>query len=893
MSHVRDQHSWPEAVDGRDVSVERRLHVWRPACGVTFHPSTIQRSRQYPSNGHLFAGASASSKTRPDDTLGTTRQASSKARARKLELNPRYSYNNMANPTIQDSMTNASALTVPFETITSLNQQSGTAELPYAKWPEEQKALEIIGKLRRSLTVMLHTLRRVANSDISRNFKNELLLCELALDCTTTSLLTRVHVARRHTRFREVWDYVKDQQHDHNLPRRFEMLQLIHQEGEKEIRAAFTSSWTDVYQHYLHLRRYQEIFGLLPRTVLKSVHRAFIRPPTDSFREIKHMLFVWYEDRPGMTSAVTQLHVSGLSIYRIARKIYPNAVLTPLGYYGSTGLYTPKLFFTVRKVVDSFAIVRELLSWLHVAAASWPSNKARGGDRQILDNGNGGYDARALGTGPQRSSRNQSEQLESPRYLPDGDRGGNLSSPSHVKRLPQTLWPKVPHFQSNVPSADSKNKSSVSKPKAAGFHTSTNGKRASDAASIKLVDQAGSPLGFHIPLAKMQESMRAPRDSRSAYWQYTLYQGPRGERVKVHYCKSLETMERISKLFLNESVIGFDIEWKPLATVKDGIRKNVATIQVASEERIALFHIARFSKGDEIEDLVAPSFKQIMESASITKVGVSVKSDCTRLRKFMDIGSHGLFELSHLYKLVKFASNDVKKINKKLVSLATQVEEHLMLPMYKDQNVRSSDWSEELDCEQIYYAASDSYAGFQLYHILNNKRLSMTPSPPLPAHADLGLPIRLANGQTVAEHEDLVTEEPPPETTNTPLPATEQVAEDLLNLEIEDKSSAANEQSNATAVAKKPPASSSSLSSHPSILAAKEWVDKYRASAAILTPYKPTTDLSYPVLPSPPSLPLPSTTLENNNKPRATPAFLRAYFLFHHHQLSISDIASL
>ncbi|KAL8932637.1 MAG: hypothetical protein Q9211_006206 [Gyalolechia sp. 1 TL-2023] len=337
-----------------------------------------------------------------------------------------------------------------------------------------------------------------------------------------------------------------------------------------------------------------------------------------------------------------------------------------------------------------------------------------------------GVDARReLRHESQTHSRSQVQQASSPIYLPSKATRKDDFSSSQVKRFPQVTWSLYPHSQSNQSSVDSGAVVNNLWPRAAAYHTSAN-RRCSTAAAAATAalettdtskanedDQVGgtgamnkhqvrSPLGYHISSDTMRKSMLASRSSRSAYWQYTLYEGPKKEKVKVHYCKSLETSERISKLFLNESVIGFDIEWKPAATVKDGIRKNVATIQLATEERIALFHVARFSKGDKVEDLVAPSFKQIMESPSITKVGVSVKSDCTRLRKFMNIDSRGLFELSHLYKLVRFASDDVRKINKKLVSLATQVEEHLMLPMYKDDNVRASDWSEELNYEQIY-----------------------------------------------------------------------------------------------------------------------------------------------------------------------------------------------
>jgi len=170
--------------------------------------------------------------------------------------------------------------------------------------------------------------------------------------------------------------------------------------------------------------------------------------------------------------------------------------------------------------------------------------------------------------------------------------------------------------------------------------------------------------------------------------------------VKVHYCKTKEASERVARLFLDEEVLGFDIEWKANAAAIEGIAKNVSLIQIASERRVALFHVALFSIIDSMDEFAIPTLKKIMESRGITKVGVAVKGDCTRLRKFLNIQSRGIFELSHLYKLVKFSLGDVKKINKTLVSLAQQVQEHLQLPLWKGE-VRSSDWSKDLDYQQI------------------------------------------------------------------------------------------------------------------------------------------------------------------------------------------------
>jgi len=229
---------------------------------------------------------------------------------------------------------------------------------------------------------------------------------------------------------------------------------------------------------------------------------------------------------------------------------------------------------------------------------------------------------------------------------------------------------------------------------------------ASKAAAVEVLKEPWpqlhlSPLGYHIPEKNMADAKSASPGTRASYWQYLLYRGPNGEKIKVHYCKSKATTERIAQLFLNEEIVGFDIEWKPQALATEGVKKNVALIQLASEERVALFHIARYWEDEKSEDLLAPTLKKIMESTKITKVGVSVKADCTRLRKFMGIDSRGLFELSHLYKLVKFSPVNVKMINKTLVSLSRQVEEHLHLPMWKGE-VRSSDWSQELNYEQIY-----------------------------------------------------------------------------------------------------------------------------------------------------------------------------------------------
>lgn len=216
-----------------------------------------------------------------------------------------------------------------------------------------------------------------------------------------------------------------------------------------------------------------------------------------------------------------------------------------------------------------------------------------------------------------------------------------------------------------------------------------------------------TPLDFKVPAGAFREALHAEPGAPESFWSYSLYRGPGGDddspegaKVKVHYCKSKHTTERVLQhYFMNEKVLGFDLEWSPSATRFHSARQNVSLVQLASPSRIALFHLSLYPKND---DLVAPSLRKIMEDPEVTKVGVAIRGDCTRLRNFLGINSRGTFELSHLYKLVKHsASKNYSHVNKRLVSLATQVQEYLRLPLFKGPDVRSSDWTQPLQMGQI------------------------------------------------------------------------------------------------------------------------------------------------------------------------------------------------
>jgi hypothetical protein len=273
-----------------------------------------------------------------------------------------------------------------------------------------------------------------------------------------------------------------------------------------------------------------------------------------------------------------------------------------------------------------------------------------------------------------------------------------------------------------------------------------------------------TPLDYKIPYQIFHEAKKAPEGTPGSFWSYDMYRGP-GEngaldsKVKVHYCTSALTMERVIKqYFMDEKVIGLDLEWMIGANKFSSARQNISLIQIASPTRVGLFHLAAFPKNST---LVTPALKELLQNPAITKAGVWIKGDCTRLSNFLQIETRGQFELSHLYRLVKYSeTGEYALINKKLVSLSTQVEEYLGLPMYKGDDVRTSDWSinaplsmKQIACkpspvpaeavanEQIADSSSDAYAAVQLYAILNHHRQKLVPVPDVPHHAELNLPI--------------------------------------------------------------------------------------------------------------------------------------------------------
>lgn len=71
------------------------------------------------------------------------------------------------------------------------------------------------------------------------------------------------------------------------------------------------------------------------------------------------------------------------------------------------------------------------------------------------------------------------------------------------------------------------------------------------------------PLTYHISEQTLLKKFSLKENSPLRYWCYDLYTSAAGEKVNVHYCKTIEEFNRVAELFLNDKVLGFDLEWVP------------------------------------------------------------------------------------------------------------------------------------------------------------------------------------------------------------------------------------------------------------------------------------------------------------------------------------------
>lgn len=132
----------------------------------------------------------------------------------------------------------------------------------------------------------------------------------------------------------------------------------------------------------------------------------------------------------------------------------------------------------------------------------------------------------------------------------------------------------------------------------------------------------------------------APQDKQGNYlFSYKLFRSPANEHVRL-VCTSASSYvaEFWARKLDGSKVLGLDTEWKPFGG--KSAKEMVSLIQLASEELIVLFHIARF-KGDDPAKLLPPTLRKILESSEVLKAGSSIRQDAARMREYLKCDVQG------------------------------------------------------------------------------------------------------------------------------------------------------------------------------------------------------------------------------------------------------------
>eukprot|EP00977_Amphora_coffeiformis_P001166 scaffold244_cov172-Amphora_coffeaeformis.AAC.19 len=169
----------------------------------------------------------------------------------------------------------------------------------------------------------------------------------------------------------------------------------------------------------------------------------------------------------------------------------------------------------------------------------------------------------------------------------------------------------------------------------------------------------------------------------------------------VQILKKKAEMEAVVERLLQEDVLGFDTESKPV--FRKGDYQPPALVQLADKQCVYLFQVLRGGL-----DILKPLF----EAEHVLKVGVSVDGDVKGLQKVLPFTPGGFVELSKRTQALGY-------VNGGLRGLAA-----ILLGGALSKKAKMSNWAKPiLDDKQVEYAATDAWIGRELYfRVLEEER---------------------------------------------------------------------------------------------------------------------------------------------------------------------------
>lgn len=146
--------------------------------------------------------------------------------------------------------------------------------------------------------------------------------------------------------------------------------------------------------------------------------------------------------------------------------------------------------------------------------------------------------------------------------------------------------------------------------------------------------------------------------------------------------------------------LGFDTESRP--SFKKGQRNGVALMQVATGQRAFLFRLNKIHLSDSLVDL--------LEDASIKKIGVALKDDLQSLKKLRDFAPGGFLDLQEYVSYFGIESYSLRKLS--AIVLNIKISKRQQLSNWECDNLKDG---------QLRYAATDAWAPLKIYEKLTHQ----------------------------------------------------------------------------------------------------------------------------------------------------------------------------
>lgn len=177
----------------------------------------------------------------------------------------------------------------------------------------------------------------------------------------------------------------------------------------------------------------------------------------------------------------------------------------------------------------------------------------------------------------------------------------------------------------------------------------------------------------------------------------------KGRAPAVAYTRNEEEAEELLQCIPLGSALGFDMEWNFEWDTQRSYK--TALVQICSPSLIVIIQLSALKR-------LPPRLRTLLEDRNTIKTGVAIKADFTKLERDYGVAANGVLELSTFARRVQVEY--WRQQNKKgLISLQQLCRTYLERHLVKDE-VRTSDWEQELSARQVQYAASDTYVGLEI-----------------------------------------------------------------------------------------------------------------------------------------------------------------------------------